>query len=125
MAPHGTGAANPDRLLDHPERADIRLEAVLHACADPMRLLIIQALAADPSTACGEIGLACSKSTATHHFRVLREAGVITQHYRGTAKINELRREDLDAVFPGLLDSLVAAANKQSGKTTEPGSLRG
>jgi DNA-binding transcriptional ArsR family regulator len=110
----------PDRVLEHPEPGEIRLEAVLHACSDPMRLLIIQALADDPSTACGHIGLACSKSTATHHFRVLREAGVITQHYRGTAKINELRRGDLDTVFPGLLDALLNSAAAQSARVAQP-----
>jgi DNA-binding transcriptional ArsR family regulator len=118
MSPHSARVAASDRLLDHPEPADIRLEAVLHACADPMRLRIIQALAADVRPYCGEIGLECSKSTATYHFRVLREAGVITQHYRGTAKVNELRRDDLDAVFPGLLDALLASAAAQSGRTT-------
>jgi DNA-binding transcriptional ArsR family regulator len=111
--------ANPGRQVDHPELADIRLEAVLHACADPIRLRIIQALAADTVPSCGEIGLACSKSTATHHFRVLREAGVITQRYQGTAKVNELRRNDLDVVFPGLLDTLLASAAAQSSWTRE------
>ena len=117
MAPRTATA--PDRLPSHPEPADIRLEAVLHACADPMRLRIIQALAADATPSCGEIGLACSKSTATYHFRVLREAGVITQHYQGTAKVNQLRRDDLNAIFPGLLDTLLASAAAQSGRTTE------
>ena len=116
MSPHSASAPAPDRLLDHPEQADIRLEAVLHACSDPMRLLILQALASDAVPSCGEIGLACSKSTATYHFRVLREAGVITQYYRGTAKVNELRRDDLNAVFPGLLDALIASAAAQSGR---------
>ncbi|MDI5969824.1 helix-turn-helix transcriptional regulator [Streptomyces sp. SL13] len=119
MPLRSTSAATPSRQLDHPEPADIRLEEVLHACADPMRLRIIQALAADAAAACGEIGLACSKSTATYHFRVLREAGVITQRYQGTAKVNELRRADLDAVFPGLLDALLASATAQSGRTRE------
>lgn len=50
-----------------------------------------------------------AKSTSTHHFRVLREAGVIRQHYRGTAIQNGLRREDLEARFPGLLDAVLAA----------------
>jgi DNA-binding transcriptional ArsR family regulator len=119
MSPRSNAAAS-DRLLDHPDPADIRLEAVLHACSDPMRLLIIQALASDAASSCGKIGLSCSKSTATYHFRVLREAGVITQCYRGTAKVNELRRADLDAVFPGLLDALLASAAAQSSRTTEP-----
>jgi DNA-binding transcriptional ArsR family regulator len=119
MSPRSARAPAPDRLLDHPEPADIRLEAVLHACSDPMRLLIVQALASEVAPSCGDIGLACSKSTATYHFRVLREAGVITQYYRGTAKVNELRRNDLNAVFPGLLDALLASAAVQSGRIIE------
>ena len=51
-----------------------------------------------------------TKSTCTHHFKVLREAGVISQRQRGTARLNSLRREDLDARFPGLLDSVLRAA---------------
>ena len=57
---------------------------------------------------CGDFALPVSKSTLTHHFRVLRESGVIEQSRDGTAKVNRLRREDLDARFPGLLDSVLA-----------------
>ena len=117
MPPRTATPPIPGRLLDHPDRADIRLEAVLHACADPMRLRIIQALAANPAAlTCSEIELAVSKSTGTHHFRVLREAGVIAQHYQGTAKLSSLRREDLDTLFPGLLDALLTGAAAQSGR---------
>jgi DNA-binding transcriptional ArsR family regulator len=118
MSARSSGAAATGRRLDHPEPADIRLEKVLHACSDPIRLRIIQALASDTVPSCGEIGLACSRSTATHHFRVLRDAGVITQHYQGTAKVNALRRTDLDALFPGLLNALLASAAAQSTRTT-------
>jgi DNA-binding transcriptional ArsR family regulator len=100
------------RALDHPAREDIRLEAVLHALADPMRLQVVRRLAAmgeGQEAACSAIELAVSKSTSTHHFRVLREAGVIAQVYRGTAKMNALRRQDLDALFPGLLDTVLNA----------------
>jgi DNA-binding transcriptional ArsR family regulator len=62
---------------------------------------------------CSEVPLPVSKSTTTHHFRVLREAGVIRQVYRGTSKMNGLRRADLDALFPGLLDRVLAAAAAQ------------
>jgi hypothetical protein len=44
---------------------------------------------------------------------VLRESGVIRQVYRGTAKMNGLRADDLDALFPGLLDSVLGAAARQ------------
>ena len=50
-----------------------------------------------------------SKSTLTHHFRVLREAGVIEQRADGTARLNSLRREDLEQRFPGLLDAVLGS----------------
>lgn len=104
-----TASARP---LEHPAREEIRLEAVLHALADPMRLQVVRTLAAmgqGEEAACSAIDLAVSKSTTTHHFRVLREAGVIAQIYRGTAKMNALRRQDLDALFPGLLATVLNA----------------
>jgi DNA-binding transcriptional ArsR family regulator len=55
-----------------------------------------------------------AKSTCTHHFRVLREAGVISQREVGTARVNSLRREDLDARFPGLLRTVLDAAPEKS-----------
>ncbi|WP_431041130.1 ArsR/SmtB family transcription factor [Streptomyces sp. P1-3] len=103
------------RALDHPERAAIRLEDVLHALSDPMRLRVVRALdAGADALACSEIELPVSKSTCTHHYRVLRESGVVSQIYRGTAKLNALRREDLDELFPGLLDAVLLAAARQS-----------
>ncbi|MGI5352312.1 ArsR/SmtB family transcription factor [Streptomyces sp. CA-250714] len=103
------------RELPHPAREEIHLEAVLHALADPVRLRIVTCLNAygegeGNGATCSQIELPVSASTATHHFRVLREAGVINQCYRGTAKINCLRRADLDTRFPGLLDAVLRAA---------------
>ena len=48
-----------------------------------------------------------SKSTQSGHFKALREAGVIRQRDEGTRRLNRLRRADLDARFPGLLDLAV------------------
>jgi DNA-binding transcriptional ArsR family regulator len=100
------------RTLDHPARAEIRLEAVLHALSDPVRLQVVRFLAglADgEEAACSALDLAVTKSTSTHHYRVLREAGLIRQVYRGTAKMSVVRREDLGALFPGLLDTVLTA----------------
>lgn len=112
----GAGAgAGAGRVLRHPARDEIRLESVLHALADPTRLHIAHTLGClGEEVACSVIDLAVSKSTTTHHYRVLREAGVISQVYRGTAKMTALRRDDLDARFPGLLDSVLAAAGRES-----------
>jgi DNA-binding transcriptional ArsR family regulator len=63
---------------------------------------------------CSDFELPVTKSTTTHHFRVLRESGVIRQVYRGTAKMNGLRRDELDALFPGLMGALLDAAVRQA-----------
>ncbi|MFD3658536.1 ArsR/SmtB family transcription factor [Streptomyces sp. NPDC058620] len=103
------------RALAHPARAEIRVEGVLHALADPVRLRIVRQLAGTADhLACSTFDLPVSKSTTTHHFRVLRESGVIHQTYRGTAKVSGLRMDDLDALFPGLLDAVLAAADRQA-----------
>lgn len=91
----------------HPERAELDLASVLHALSDPMRLRIVAELAAGEERTCKSFDLPIVKSTCTHHFRVLREAGVISQRLAGTTRINSLRREDLDARFPGLLDAVL------------------
>lgn len=97
--------------LHHPPREDLELGGVLHALSDPQRLRIVQTLAADPEPRpCGTFDLDVSKSTLTHHFRVLREAGVIEQRNDGTAKFNSLRRDDLERRFPGLLDAVLDSA---------------
>jgi DNA-binding transcriptional ArsR family regulator len=91
--------------LHHPAAEEIELTAVLHALSDPQRLRIVRLLAdKDDPVACGSLELGITKSTATHHFRVLREAGVIRQVPSGTTKLTTLRRDDLDARFPGLLE---------------------
>jgi DNA-binding transcriptional ArsR family regulator len=97
--------------LERPATDEIDLAAVLRALSDPQRLTIVRELAAsEEPLACGCIALDVGKSTRTHHFRVLREVGLIEQRRDGTRKLTTLRREDLDARFPGLLDAVLGAA---------------
>jgi DNA-binding transcriptional ArsR family regulator len=96
--------------LHHPDKNEIELADVLHALSDPQRLEIVRRLSgSDEPCACGSIELGVAKSTMTHHYRVLRESGVIRQERRGTSKLTELRRADLDARFPGLLDAVLSS----------------
>ncbi|MDT0345371.1 ArsR/SmtB family transcription factor [Streptomyces litchfieldiae] len=99
-----------DRVPPHPDMRTITLQRVLEALVDPVRRSIVtQLCAAATDVKCGGFDLPVSKSTATHHFRILREAGLIRQYYVGTARMNALRREEFEEVFPGLLDAVVAA----------------
>jgi DNA-binding transcriptional ArsR family regulator len=110
--------------LHHPSRAELDVASVLHALSDPQRLRIVSRLAAssEPCT-CGAFGLEVTKSTLTHHFRVLREAGVIEQQQVGTSKFNTLRRIDLDARFPGLLEAVLAATSTPGAPIPAPAAI--
>ena len=98
--------------IAHPRAEQLELGAVLHALSDPVRLRIVAKLArSEGDHTCGSFALPVTKSTCTHHFKVLREAGVIQQRAQGTTRLNRLRREDLEARFPGLLDCVLKAAD--------------
>jgi DNA-binding transcriptional ArsR family regulator len=97
--------------LPHPSAAEIELAGVLHALSDPIRLGIVVALRdCGDERRCGSFDVPVTKSTVTHHFRVLREAGIITQRQDGTARLSRLRTEDLEARFPGVLEAVLSAA---------------
>jgi DNA-binding transcriptional ArsR family regulator len=103
-------ATAPTQDIPHPARKDLDLAVVLHALSDPVRLEIVAGLARGEERTCGSFDVNVTKSTCTHHFRVLREAGLIRQRQQGTARLNSLRRDDLEARFPGLLGTILKAA---------------
>ncbi len=95
-------------IAHHPDRDRIKLENVLTALGNPMRLAVVRVLAGGGEHPCGTVlSKDISKSTLTHHWRVLRDAGVITQRPSGREHLLSLRRDDLDARFPGLLDAIL------------------
>jgi DNA-binding transcriptional ArsR family regulator len=104
--------------IAHPLRSEIELGDVLHALSDPVRLRIVAELARcdadDAPLTCGSFDVPVSKSTCTHHFKVLRDAGLIHQRHEGTARLNTLRREDIEARFPGLLETVLRAASART-----------
>lgn len=100
-------------IASHPEPQQIRLENVLFALGNPLRMEVVRILANQGEQACGALLQGLAKSTMTHHWRVLRESGVIWQRPNGRENLLSLRREDLEARFPGLLDTLLAAMESQ------------
>ncbi len=93
-----------------PRPAELSLTAVLDAFSDPVRLQIFVHLAAGGEHTCGSCILPVAKSTSSHHFRVLREAGVIETRIDGKKRLNRLRRAALDERFPGLIDAILRAS---------------
>ncbi|WP_327174070.1 ArsR family transcriptional regulator [Streptomyces sp. NBC_01335] len=102
--------------LPEPAVGELRLETVLGALSDPLRLTIIQKLLLESERfdhTCGWFGLDRPKSSLTHHFKALREAGVTRQRQYGLERRSQVRVDDLNARFPGLLE-LVAAWTPES-----------
>jgi DNA-binding transcriptional ArsR family regulator len=94
------------------QMTDLDAMEILQALADPVRLKIVRQLAgcsADGELSCGAIPLPVTKSTASHHFKTLLDAGVIAERSEGTRKYLHLRRDELDQRFPGLIDSVLLA----------------
>ena len=113
-------------LLPHPASDQIELAGVLEALSDPTRLGIVIELAdrkTEWEARCGEFSHLGSKTNLTYHFAKLRAAGVTHARAQGTSRFISLRREDLDARFPGLLDTVIKAARSAAGKR-EPASSR-
>ncbi len=96
--------------LPHPDRSDLKLTQVLFALSDPERLAIVRQLAAGPldMARCHLSDAATPKSTKSHLMKVLREAGIIHNAAAGRGRRLTLRRDDLEARFPGLLACVLA-----------------
>lgn len=105
------GPAQLPDPLPEPAIEELKLEAVMAALADPLRLTIVRKLMLESDAydeTCGWFGFDRPKSSLTHHFRALRDAGLIHQRQYGLERRSRLRTEDLNKRFPGLLD-LVSA----------------
>ena len=98
------------RGLTHGVPAEVSLQDALAAVADPVRRSILRSLAEVPewTKACGTFDLPVAKATLSHHFSVLRAAGLIEQRDAGPRRLNRLRRPEFDAAFPGLLELVLS-----------------
>ncbi|WP_085622849.1 MULTISPECIES: helix-turn-helix transcriptional regulator [unclassified Pseudomonas] len=95
------------RAYPHPNPEDLTLERLLYALSDPVRLDIVRRLAGVTEASCGELDGGRPKSSMSHHFRVLRDAGLVHTRNVGTTHMNSLRSAMLGERFPGLLDCIL------------------
>ena len=113
-----------------PAVEDLDLATVLAALADPVRLATVRTLAREQAEMrCSVLrevsGCDVTKSTMSHHFKVLREAGITHTRVSGVSRYTTLRRDDLEAAFPGLVDAVVGElSNAVSARAGSAGANR-
>ncbi len=101
------------RTIAQPETYQLELFAVLHALSDPVRMTIVRTLAQeDNERSCGQLDVPVTKSTLTHHLKVLREAGLTNTRSQGVQRLVSLRRADVETRFPGLLNCVLGQAEQ-------------
>jgi len=91
---------------EHTHPDDVSVQTALAALADPVRISLVRELAgsAEWSRSCGSFDVPVGKAALSHHFAVLRGAGLVEQRDEGPRRVNRLRRAEFEARFPGLLD---------------------
>lgn len=97
------------RKIIHPAMEEVELSNVLNALGDPIRLEIVAKLMKGAGSCAGACPDETAKSTLSHHFRILREAGIVHSQKEGVTLVNTVRREELNKKFPGVLDSVLKA----------------
>jgi DNA-binding transcriptional ArsR family regulator len=102
------------RVIPHPDLEQLHLTDVLHALSDPVRLEIVRLLGIHQELSCGRLEVSVSKSTLTHHLRVLRDAGLTYTRSEGVQRLVSLRRDEVEVRFPGLLACVLAQAQPQN-----------
>ncbi|WP_424188329.1 ArsR/SmtB family transcription factor [Actinokineospora sp. G85] len=95
--------------MHEPTIDEVRLAGVMHALSDPTRLAVVGQLARSGELPCGELDVSVAKSTLSQHLRVLREAGLTRTRPDRNQRWLSLRRDELDRLFPGLLDAVLGA----------------
>lgn len=99
------------KQYEHPPADAFDLTTILHALSDPYRLSIVQKLSIFQPQPCAPLQDGRPKSSVSHHFNVLRKAGILRTVVVGVTHMNSLRHAELEVRFPGLLAAILEAAS--------------
>jgi DNA-binding transcriptional ArsR family regulator len=100
------------RTAHQPQIDSVEMAEVLHALSDPVRLDIVRSLAREGERCCGDLSVPVSKSTLSHHLKVLRQAGLTQTRADGTQRLVSLRTIEVEERFPGLLEAVLDGARR-------------
>ena len=103
------------KVVVHPKVESLELAKVLHALSDPVRLRLVRMLAAEGDLSCSALCLGRPKSSMSHHFKTMIDAGLLQVEIAGNTHVNNLRLNDLESRFPGLLAAVLKAAETGEG----------
>ena len=98
------------KTVTHPQTRDLQLAKVLQALSDPVRLKLVRMLAAEKDLTCGALCLGRPKSSMSHHFKTMIDAGLLRVDVAGNIHLNNLRFDDLESRFPGLIPAVLGTA---------------
>lgn len=92
----------------HPQIDDIEITDLMHGLSDPARIEIVRMIAnAGRAMTCGELNADRPKSSMSHHFKILRDSGIILTLIEGKEHMNSLRTSELEKKFPGVMKSIL------------------
>jgi DNA-binding transcriptional ArsR family regulator len=98
------------KKIPHPRKEDFDLCSILYALSDPIRISIVKSILKSGECTCSSFDVPLAKSTMSHHFKVLREAGLIMTRVSGTENRLTIRKDEIDERFPGLIRAVMAAS---------------
>ena len=101
------------KSVAHPPVEGFELAKVLHALSDPVRLKLARMLAAEGDLTCGALCLGRPKSSMSHHFKTMIDAGLLRVRVVGNIHLNSLRHDDLETRFPGLMTAILSQSEIQ------------
>lgn len=96
------------RMMKIPKIEDIEITDIMYALSDPARVEIIRLISeSKKALTCGELRLDRPKSSMSHHFKILRDSGIVSTEIEGKEHYNSLRIKELEEKFPGVLKAIL------------------